>query len=58
MMKLLFVINLIALALWAFVLSVSPDLEALGFVIFLSLTAVFTGVLAFFDLNLMGVKEL
>ena len=58
MKKLPFAVNLIALALWIFVLFVSPDLEALAFVISLSLTAVFTGVLAFFDLNLMDAKEL
>ena len=56
-MKLLFVINLIALALWAFVLAVTPDSEALGYVVFLTFTAFFTGALAFHPKYALSTEE-
>jgi hypothetical protein len=47
MMKFVFAMSGIAAALWTFVLVMTPDGEALGFVVFLSLMTVLSGILAF-----------
>ena len=57
MTKLLFAVNLIALALWTFALAMTPDAEAVGFVVFLAITAFFTGALAFHPKYALNTEE-